>query len=130
MNGSKCPTCGNVIHGEPDHPSRTLLARTAHATNHEPVAVVTHLPTATDVNANHFSERSEFEDDLDLCDVPLDEPLTRIIDAEVTPADSNQDRKSPPWEIWLGLAGMAVFGWGLYSLAMYAWRLVEQMLSR
>lgn len=128
MNGSKCPTCGNVIHGEPDHPSRTFLARTAHSTNHEPVAVVTHLPMVTDVNVNHFSETSECEDDLDLCDVPLDEPLTRIIDAQVTSARSSPDQQGPRWELWLGLAGMIVFGWGLYSLAMYAWDLVQGVL--
>ena len=84
----------------------------------------------TDVNVNHFAEGPEFADDLDLCEVPVEEPSTRIIDAEVTPADSNQDRKSPPWEIWLGLAGMIVFGWGLYSLVVYAWGLVQSVLPR
>ena len=128
MRTSRCPTCGRVIHGEPAHPGRALLARTAHATNHEPVAVVTHLPMVTDVNVNHFAEGSEFEDDLDLCDVPSDEPSTRIVDAQVTSTRSRPDREGPWWELWLGLAGMIIFGWGLYSLAMYAWRLVQGVL--
>ena len=128
MKTPKCPACGSDVHDEPAHPGGALLARTAHSTNHEPVAVVTHLPMVTDVNVNDFVESPELADELNLRDVPPNEPLTRIIDAEVTPADSNQDRKSPPRELWLGLAGMVVFGWGLYSLAMYDWALIAGML--
>ena len=59
---------------------------------------------------------------------PLDEPSTRIIDAEVISADSNQEQKCSQRELWLGLVGMVVFGWGLYSLAVYAWDLVQGVL--